>query len=102
MVGLKKEKQKTIDDPYVVIEKFAKIKINSDTYNRLIRIPAKVGGHRKTLDGRINILMDMRETYLNLFGYLRKYYPDIIGEYSNLAAMKAKGKDRFKEGYVSW
>lgn len=94
--------QPGVANPIPTFETKAKIEIKASTYNKLIAIPIKMDSSKRTVDTRISLLMDMRKTYLDLFGYLRKFYPDVIGEYSNMLAVKAQGKDRFKEGYISW
>jgi hypothetical protein len=99
-IGLKHLKQKKITDEFPLYTTNVTLKIKEPTYNMIKNM--RFGKSPKTMDDRINILFKMRETYLSLFAYLRKYYPDVIGEYSNMEAIRAKGKDRFKDGYVSW
>lgn len=99
--GLKHLKQKKLTDEYTeAIETRVNMRIKSSTYNKIKNI--KMGKATKSMDERLEMVLKMRETYLSLFAYLRKYYPDVIGEYSNMEAIRAKGRDRFKDGYVSW
>ncbi len=100
-IGLKHMKQKKITDEYTeAIDTRVVMRVKESTYNKIKNI--KIGRASKSMDERLDIILKMRDTYLSLFSYLRKYYPDIIGEYANIEAIRAKGKDRFKDGYVSW
>jgi hypothetical protein len=99
--GLKHLKQKKITDEYAeAVETRIVMRVKESTYNKIRNM--KLGRTQRSMDERLELVLKMRDTYLSLFSYLRKYYPDIIGEYSNMEAIRAKGKDRFKEGYVSW
>jgi len=100
-MGLKHLKQKKITDEYSeAIDTRVVMRVKESTYNKIKNF--KTGRAFKSMDERLEIILKMRDTYLSLFSYLRKYYPDIIGEYSNMEAVRAKGKDRFKDGYISW
>ena len=100
-IGLKHLKQKKITDEYTeAIETRVSMRVKQATYNKIKNM--KMGKANRTMDERLEMVLKMRDTYLSLFAYLRKYYPDVIGEYSNMEAIRAKGKDRFKDGYVSW
>ena len=66
----KEEVQKDLDSVYPIFETNVKLRIKESTYNKLIRIPLKINSNKKSIDNRILLLLNMRATYLDLFGYL--------------------------------